>query len=194
MCLSWVKKGQAANPGRMAASVKGFGRRPKAAILSRNVAAGGRHFGSEDRAPCPSGPAKEHLDYPDELRDELAARYVAAALPDVHADGSGYVGRKADLDSRRDNNDGYIEKGPFPPPKSSVKAVTKNRDDLGKATVELTAMNAGPKPQIHYATTSDVLARPRSSRTSCSNLTQQCSGSSPSTLTASCRPATLRSG
>ncbi len=56
----------------------------------------------------------------------------------------------------RDNNDGYVEKGPFPPPKTSVKAVTKNRDDSGKATIELTAINAGPKPQIHYATTSDV--------------------------------------
>jgi hypothetical protein len=61
-------------------------------------------------------------------------------------------------DEWRDNNDGYIEKGPFPPPKTSVKAVTKNRDDAGKATIELTASNAGPKPQIHFAKTSDVSA------------------------------------
>jgi hypothetical protein len=58
----------------------------------------------------------------------------------------------------RDNNDGYIEKGPFPPPKTSVKAVTKNRDDAGKATIELTALNASPKAQIHYASTPDVSA------------------------------------
>lgn len=57
-----------------------------------------------------------------------------------------------------DNNDGYIEKGPFPPPKTSVKAVTKSRDDFGKATIELTALNAGPKAQIHYASTPDVSA------------------------------------
>ena len=58
----------------------------------------------------------------------------------------------------RDNGDGYIEKGPFPPPKTSVKAVTKSRDDSGKATIELTALNAGPKAQIHYASTPDVSA------------------------------------
>jgi len=58
----------------------------------------------------------------------------------------------------RDNNDGYIEKGPFPPPKTSVKAVTKSRDDSGKATIELTALNAGPRAQIHYAETTGVSA------------------------------------
>jgi hypothetical protein len=36
--------------------------------------------------------------------------------------------------------------------------VTKNRDESGKATVELTALNAGPKAQIHYATTPEVSA------------------------------------
>ena len=56
----------------------------------------------------------------------------------------------------RDNNDGYVEKGPFPPAKTSVKAVTKNREDNGKATIEVTALNAGPKPRIHVAPTSDV--------------------------------------
>ena len=57
----------------------------------------------------------------------------------------------------RDNGDGYVEKGPFPPPKTAVKAVTRSRDDeTGKATIELTAINAGPKGRIHYSRTADV--------------------------------------
>ena len=46
----------------------------------------------------------------------------------------------------RDNGDGYVEKGPFPPAKTSVKAVTRTRDDAtGKATIDLTAVNGGDK-------------------------------------------------
>ena len=41
--------------------------------------------------------------------------------------------RAIDTGDWRDNSDGYIEKGPFPPPKTSVKAVTRIRDDDGKS-------------------------------------------------------------
>jgi hypothetical protein len=52
----------------------------------------------------------------------------------------------------RDTGDGYIEKGPFPPPQTGVKVVTRSRDDdSGKATVEITALNAGSKARVHYA-------------------------------------------
>jgi hypothetical protein len=57
----------------------------------------------------------------------------------------------------RDNKDGYIEKGPFPPAKTSVKAVTRSRDDeTGKATIDLTPINGGDKVRIHYAPTDAV--------------------------------------
>jgi hypothetical protein len=57
----------------------------------------------------------------------------------------------------RDNGDGYIEKGPFPPAKTAVKAVTRSRDDeTGRATIDLTAINGGDKVRIHYAPTEDV--------------------------------------
>ena len=57
----------------------------------------------------------------------------------------------------RDSGDGYIEKGPFPPPRTAVKAITKQRDDeTGRATIELTVSGAGPNARIHYATTPDV--------------------------------------
>ena len=57
----------------------------------------------------------------------------------------------------RDNGDGYIEKGPFPAAKTSVKAVTRSRDDdTGKATIDLTPINGGDKPQVHFSQTEDV--------------------------------------
>jgi hypothetical protein len=59
----------------------------------------------------------------------------------------------------RDNGDGYVEKGPFPAAKTSVKAVTRSRDDdTGNATIDLTAINAGEKARIHFAETDDVSA------------------------------------
>jgi hypothetical protein len=58
-----------------------------------------------------------------------------------------------------DNGDGYVEKGPFPPAKTSVKAVTRSRnDDTGMATIDLTPINGGDKVRIHYAQTDDVSA------------------------------------
>ena len=59
----------------------------------------------------------------------------------------------------RDNGDGYIEKGPFPAAKTSVKAVTRLRDDAtGLATIDLTVVNGGDKPKIHFSETDDVSA------------------------------------
>jgi hypothetical protein len=57
----------------------------------------------------------------------------------------------------RDNGDGYIEKGPFPAAKTSVKAVTRLRDDAtGAATIDLTPVNGGEKAKIHFSQTDDV--------------------------------------
>ncbi len=58
----------------------------------------------------------------------------------------------------RDNGDGYVEKGPFPPAKTAVKAVTRTRADDGKATIDLTAINSGDKVRIHFAPTDAVSA------------------------------------
>ncbi|WP_294539790.1 anti-phage-associated DUF499 domain-containing protein [uncultured Rhodoblastus sp.] len=59
----------------------------------------------------------------------------------------------------RDNGDGYVEKGPFPPAKTSVRAVTRSRDDdTGLATIDLTPINGGDKVRIHYSQAEDVSA------------------------------------
>ena len=59
----------------------------------------------------------------------------------------------------REHGDGFIEKGPFPAPRTAVVAITKQRDDsTGTATIELTATGAGPNARIHYASTQDVSA------------------------------------
>lgn len=55
-------------------------------------------------------------------------------------------------DRWRDSGDGYIEKGPFPPPKTSVTVHERDYDDAtGKATLLVTAKDAGPKARVHYA-------------------------------------------
>ncbi len=60
----------------------------------------------------------------------------------------------------RDSGDGYVEKGPFPAAKTSVKVVTRSYDDqTGVATIELTATDAGPNGKVHFAQTSDVSAK-----------------------------------
>jgi hypothetical protein len=60
----------------------------------------------------------------------------------------------------RDSGDGYIEKGPFPAAKTSVKVVVRGYDDLtGVSTIELTATDAGPNGRIHWAATGDVSAK-----------------------------------
>ncbi len=59
----------------------------------------------------------------------------------------------------RDNGDGYVEKGPFPPATTSVKAVTQSRnDETGRATIDLTAANGGDKVRIHFSEKDDVSA------------------------------------
>ncbi|MCJ2077672.1 DUF499 domain-containing protein [Methylobacterium sp. E-016] len=50
----------------------------------------------------------------------------------------------------RDNGDGYVEKGPFPAPRTAVKAATRQREDAtGVATIEITPINAGPNARVH---------------------------------------------
>lgn len=56
----------------------------------------------------------------------------------------------------RDNGDGFIEKGPFPPPRTSVRYCERERDAGGKVTLELSAIDAGDRAEIHYASTDDV--------------------------------------
>jgi hypothetical protein len=57
----------------------------------------------------------------------------------------------------RDSGDGYIEKGPFPKAKTSVKVVTRSyNDETGVATIELTATDAGSNARVHVAATQDV--------------------------------------
>lgn len=59
----------------------------------------------------------------------------------------------------RDQGDGYVEKGPFPPARTGVKAITQSRDDeTGRATIRLSVSNAGPNARIHHSTTPDVSA------------------------------------
>ncbi len=50
------------------------------------------------------------------------------------------------------SEDGYIEKGPFPPAKTSVSVSERDYDEAtGKATIEVTARNAGPHGRVHFA-------------------------------------------
>ena len=61
--------------------------------LRKEEAAEDQQFRSAVGVPCAmmaidiEAIAEEHLGYPDESHDELAARYVVAALPDMHAMG-----------------------------------------------------------------------------------------------------------
>lgn len=57
------------------------------------------------------------------------------------------------------SEDGYIEKGPFPPPKTSVTISERNYDDkTGKATIEVSIRNAGQRGQVHFSTEATVSA------------------------------------
>lgn len=59
----------------------------------------------------------------------------------------------------RDSGDGYIEKGPFPKAKTSVKVVTRSyNDETGVATVELTATDAGQNARVHVEGSQNVSA------------------------------------
>lgn len=57
----------------------------------------------------------------------------------------------------KDLNDGSIEKGPFPPPKTTVRVSSRGYDEAtGRATIEVTAVDAGPKARIFHAASSGV--------------------------------------
>jgi Protein of unknown function (DUF499)/Fn3 associated len=59
----------------------------------------------------------------------------------------------------RYTEDGYIEKGPFPPPRTEVSVSERDYDDkTGQATLEIVARNAGNHGRVHYGTTSAVSA------------------------------------
>jgi hypothetical protein len=50
------------------------------------------------------------------------------------------------------SEDGYIEKGPFPPPKTAVTVSERNYDDrTGKATIEVHIRNAGRHGRVHFS-------------------------------------------
>ena len=55
------------------------------------------------------------------------------------------------------SEDGYIEKGPFPPPKTAVTVSERNYDDrTGKATIEVHIRNAGRHGRVHFSPESTV--------------------------------------
>ena len=65
--------------------------------------------------------------------------------------------RAVGQDRWRYTEDGYIEKGPFPPPKTSVTIQERAYDDeTGTATLEVNARDAGPHGRVHYAKTDEV--------------------------------------
>jgi hypothetical protein len=57
----------------------------------------------------------------------------------------------------KDLGDGSVEKGPFPAPKTSVRVSARGYDEsTGEAAIEVTAVDAGSKARIHYATNAGV--------------------------------------
>ena len=60
-------------------------------------------------------------------------------------------------DRWRYTEDGYIERGPFPPPRTSVSISERDyKEGTGVATIEVLARNAGPNGRVHYATDRSV--------------------------------------
>jgi hypothetical protein len=57
----------------------------------------------------------------------------------------------------RYTEDGYIEKGPFPPPRTSVAITQREYDDrTGTATLEILPRDAGKNGRVHYDYTPNV--------------------------------------
>lgn len=57
----------------------------------------------------------------------------------------------------RSTDDGYIEKGPFEKPKTSVILLERGYDEeTGEATLEITARNAGASPRLYWDTKPSV--------------------------------------
>lgn len=53
--------------------------------------------------------------------------------------------------------DGYIEKGPFPPPRTAVTVSQRDyNDETGEATLEILPRDAGKHSRVHYAGSSQV--------------------------------------
>jgi hypothetical protein len=60
----------------------------------------------------------------------------------------------------RSTDDGYIEKGPFEKPKTSVVLVERGYDEqTGEATIEVTPRDAGRSPRVYYDTRPQVTAK-----------------------------------
>lgn len=59
----------------------------------------------------------------------------------------------------RYTEDGYIERGPFPPPRTSVSYHERNYDEqTGVATIAVSARDAGPRGRVHVASQPGVSA------------------------------------
>jgi len=59
----------------------------------------------------------------------------------------------------RYTEDGYIEKGPFPPPRTAVAVTQRDYDDrTGTATLEILPRDAGKNGRVHYSSTPTVSA------------------------------------
>lgn len=57
----------------------------------------------------------------------------------------------------RDNNDGWIEKGPFPKDKTQVIAISEHYNDrTGEAHINVRTLHAGRSAQVYYSTSPDV--------------------------------------
>ncbi len=55
--------------------------------------------------------------------------------------------------------DGYVEKGPFPPLRTSVSVSERDyKEPTGTATIEVIARNAGPHSRVHYSSEPNVSA------------------------------------
>jgi hypothetical protein len=59
----------------------------------------------------------------------------------------------------RDCGDGYVEKGPFPKPRTGVSVSQRDyKDETGFATIEILARDAGPNGRVHYGGSKEVSA------------------------------------
>ena len=60
----------------------------------------------------------------------------------------------------RDSGDGYLEKGPFPEPETSVVVAERDyKEETATATLEVTARDAGPNGRVHFSAKNDVSAQ-----------------------------------
>ena len=89
----------------------------------------------------------------------------------------------------RYTEDGYIEKGPFPPPRTWVSVSQRDYNDAtGEATIEIIARDAGNHGRVHYATNNQVSSASPRCRTRSGRPTRRRYGFSLLTRTTSTRP------